>query len=258
MKSLGIEHIMATPGHHETNGQAERKIRELKTALRNMVNKRQTNWATALPETAAYINAAHSDTLNMSPYRAVYGRDYPLLSTIKFVKSRVPPLDDYLNRHQALPNEAYQAVKQARSGAHVLLQSAAGLKNKYYLGRWHGSMGSYLVAGSAKGRSCNHGGKGLERFSISTKTPRIIRWTLAQRCIAANRECFIVRLSRNSSPTTTNVSPAGPTPVLHQCLSRRSRNGKWRLSWIIVNTMDTPSSSSNGWDTQIAKIVGNL
>jgi len=28
-KTMGIEHIMAAPGHHQTNGQAERKIREL-------------------------------------------------------------------------------------------------------------------------------------------------------------------------------------------------------------------------------------
>jgi len=33
MKSMGIEHIKAVPADHETNGQVERKIRELKTAL---------------------------------------------------------------------------------------------------------------------------------------------------------------------------------------------------------------------------------
>jgi len=42
LKTMGVEHIMAAPGHHQTNGQAERKIRELKTALRNVVNTRQT------------------------------------------------------------------------------------------------------------------------------------------------------------------------------------------------------------------------
>ena len=114
MMSLGIEHIKAVPGHHETNGQVERKIRELKTALRNLVNKRQTNWAQALPETAAYLNAGHSDTLGMSPYKAVYGIEYPLLTTVRFTNSTVPATEDYLNRHQELRNTAYQAVKQAR------------------------------------------------------------------------------------------------------------------------------------------------
>jgi len=57
LKTMGIEHIMAAPGHHQTNGQAEQKIRKLKTALRNVTNLRQTNWLTSLPEVAAYSNA---------------------------------------------------------------------------------------------------------------------------------------------------------------------------------------------------------
>ena len=113
VKTMGIEHIMAAPGHHQTNGQTERKIRELKTALRNVVNLRQINWLTSLPEVAAYSNAGHSDTINMSPYKAVYGRDYPLLDTYKVYPSAVPASDDYYNRHQAIRNAAYQALKLA-------------------------------------------------------------------------------------------------------------------------------------------------
>ena len=81
LKTMGIKHIMASPGHHQRNGQAERKIRELKTALRNIVNLRQTNWLTSLPEVATYSNAGHSDTINMFLYKAVYRRDYPLSDT---------------------------------------------------------------------------------------------------------------------------------------------------------------------------------
>jgi len=71
LKTMGIEHIMAVPGHHQTNGQPERKIMELKTALRNVTHLRQTNWLTSLPEVAAYSKTDHSDTINMSPYNAV-------------------------------------------------------------------------------------------------------------------------------------------------------------------------------------------
>jgi len=42
-KNMGIKHIMAAPGHHEPNGQAQPQIRELKTALKNVTNLRQTN-----------------------------------------------------------------------------------------------------------------------------------------------------------------------------------------------------------------------
>jgi len=62
LKTMGIEHIMA-----------ERKIREVKTALRNVTNLRQTNWPTSLPEVTAYSNAGHSDTINMFPYKPVCG-----------------------------------------------------------------------------------------------------------------------------------------------------------------------------------------
>jgi len=105
---------MAAPGPHQTNGQAERKIRELKTALRNVRNLRQTNWLTSLPEVAAYSNAGHSDTINLSPYKAVYGRDYPLIDTNWVYPSAVPASDDDYNRHQEIRNAAYQALKLAR------------------------------------------------------------------------------------------------------------------------------------------------
>jgi len=63
---------------------------------------------------AAYTNAGHSDTINMSLYRAVYGRDYPLLATDWIEGSPVPASEDYLNRHQEQRNDAYQALKLAR------------------------------------------------------------------------------------------------------------------------------------------------
>jgi len=114
LKTIGIEYTMAAPGHHQTNGQAERKIRELKTALRNVTNLCQTNWLTSLPEVAAYPNASQSNTINMSPYKAVYGREYPLLYTYRVDPSAGPASDDYYNRHQEIRNAAYQPLKLAR------------------------------------------------------------------------------------------------------------------------------------------------
>jgi len=96
------------------NGQAEPKIRELETALRNVTNLRQTNWLTSLPEVAVYSNAGHSDTINMSPYKAVDGRDCPLLDTYRVYTSVVPASDDYYKRHQEIRNAAYQAPKLVR------------------------------------------------------------------------------------------------------------------------------------------------
>jgi len=38
---MGIGQIMAVPGHDQPNGQAEPKIRELKKALRTVINRSQ-------------------------------------------------------------------------------------------------------------------------------------------------------------------------------------------------------------------------
>ena len=80
-----------------------------------VINLRQSNWLTSLPEMAAYSKAGHSDTINMSPYHAVYGRDYPVLDTYEVYPSAVPASDDYYNRHQAIRNAAYQAWNLARA-----------------------------------------------------------------------------------------------------------------------------------------------
>jgi len=50
----------------------------------------------------------------MSPYKAVYGRNYPLLSIYQTAATSVPAADDYYNRHNELQNLAYQALKLAR------------------------------------------------------------------------------------------------------------------------------------------------
>ena len=66
LKTIGIEQIMAAAGHYQTNGQAEHKIRELKTALRTVINKRQNNRLESLPQLASYTNAGYSETIDMS------------------------------------------------------------------------------------------------------------------------------------------------------------------------------------------------
>jgi len=111
---MGIEHIMPAPGHHQTNSQAESKIRELKTVLRTVINRRQTNCLISLPQLASSTNAGYSETIDMSLYKAVYGRNYPLLSTYQTVATSVPAADEYFNRHNELRNSAYQALKLAR------------------------------------------------------------------------------------------------------------------------------------------------
>jgi len=67
-----------------------------------------------LPQLASYTNAGYSATSDMSPYKVVYGRDYPLISTYRTAATSVPAADDYCNRHNKLRNSAYQALSLAR------------------------------------------------------------------------------------------------------------------------------------------------
>jgi len=107
---------MASPGHHQTNGQAEREIRELKTALRDVTNLCLTNWLTSLSERVAYSNTGQSETINMFPYKAVSGREYyPLFDTDRVNPSAIHAPDDYYNRYQESRNAAYQALNLARA-----------------------------------------------------------------------------------------------------------------------------------------------
>jgi len=50
----------------------------------------------------------------MSPYKAVYRRDYLLLATYRIEGMAVPASEDYLNQHEELRNDANQALKPAR------------------------------------------------------------------------------------------------------------------------------------------------
>ena len=86
---------MAGSSHHHTSRQAEQKIRKLKTALRNVINLPQTNWLPSLLEVTAYSNTAHSDIINMSLYKLVYGREYSLLDTYQVSPSAFTTSNDY-------------------------------------------------------------------------------------------------------------------------------------------------------------------
>ena len=112
-KSLGIQVWMATQYHHQTNGQVEGRIRTLKQLMRNFVNPRQHNWSSALPAIAAAVNGAPHESLGISPYHTLYGRPWKIFSPVQRSASKVPPVDDILNAHEATRMEVDMARKHA-------------------------------------------------------------------------------------------------------------------------------------------------
>ena len=76
--SLGIELLLSTAYHQQTNGQSERVIQWLKEYLRMFINYRQNDWFDFLSLSEfAYNNALHSST-GISPFKANYGYDFSL------------------------------------------------------------------------------------------------------------------------------------------------------------------------------------
>jgi transposase InsO family protein len=113
MKTLNIAQYMAAVGHHQTNGQVERRIRTLKTMMRDVVNKRQNNWAPALPKIAASLNGAPHESLGMSPFQVVYGRPWKMFPPMMKTASQVPSADEIINNHEATRMEAELARNKA-------------------------------------------------------------------------------------------------------------------------------------------------
>jgi hypothetical protein len=72
------------------------------------------HWLALLLEIAAYTNAGYSDTLNISPYKVVYGWEYALLEIYRTASTRVLGSHVYYNRHLEVRNASYQALKLAR------------------------------------------------------------------------------------------------------------------------------------------------
>ena len=74
LSSWGIQHVMATASHPQTNRLCERMNRTLTAALRAYVNVAQDNWDTELPMVTFCINTAQQETAKFTPFELVYGR----------------------------------------------------------------------------------------------------------------------------------------------------------------------------------------
>ena len=74
LKGGHIVHQTALPYQHQTNGMAERMIRNVEQVLRAHVGAKGKDWDSLLPSVQFSLNSAKHSVTKVTPYEAVFGK----------------------------------------------------------------------------------------------------------------------------------------------------------------------------------------
>ena len=100
-KLLGIKIQASTAYHPETDGSSERSNRTAIQALRNYVNRRQTDWADHLIHVETAMNNSVNATTELTPTELLYGtpvRLFPALDRTEVNKTGLPAVSNYVDK----------------------------------------------------------------------------------------------------------------------------------------------------------------
>jgi hypothetical protein len=115
-KRLGIQHIMTTAYHPQSNGMVERTHRQLKDALRSRLAG--SEWPSHLPWVLLGLRAAPKEDSAISSAELVFGA--PLSLPGELLSSAEPPVDSFVARLQhAQPPPATRPLTYAQAAASV-------------------------------------------------------------------------------------------------------------------------------------------
>jgi hypothetical protein len=119
-RQIGSHVSLSTSAHAQTDGQSERDIRTVVTAVRAYVNDHQSDWSRYLPLIELAYNSAVNASTGMSPFEVLYGCKprLPIDVAVESLDSRVPAAADRVARMR-------QAVDFIRSKLGVAQQRQA-------------------------------------------------------------------------------------------------------------------------------------
>ena len=135
MEDLGIEQLLSTAHHQQTDGQSERKIQEFQAYLRGYLDYEQLNWTILLPIAQYAMNDTESATTKITPNFAVFGtvrrngmdqrtdNELPLSQQMKIVHQSISQEIDWATKEfkRHYDNKRREAPR-IEVGSHVYLK----------------------------------------------------------------------------------------------------------------------------------------
>ena len=132
---MGTQLRMSTAQHPQTDGQSEREIRTLITALRSFCNEHQDDWDDILPMLELGFNTSVQASTQRSPYELLYGQQPrtpldvavdPLLPRVPAAKERADRLREGFELAQGKLVQAQQRQTRNADRYRRLVQLAVG------------------------------------------------------------------------------------------------------------------------------------
>ncbi|CAM4956447.1 unnamed protein product [Rotaria socialis] len=121
----GIHHITATTYHPECNGVTERFNATLVDSIGTYVNQQQSDWDDYLPYATFAYNTSKQSTLQMEPFKLMYGRDPILPFDTPSHITKLSSVNDYYD-------QLVRFLQQAKSSAWYNIKQQQNVYKRIY------------------------------------------------------------------------------------------------------------------------------